>query len=59
MVPKFVIVRRVVAKLSLLVGSGDLILVRREWMWVVEVKNGWLLVVVDGGVEIMTGRGWW
>ena len=47
------------AKLSLLVGSGDLILVRRGWMWVVEVKNDWLLVVVGGGGEIMTGRGWW
>ena len=46
-------------KLSLFVGSGDLIMVGRGWMWVVTVKNGWLWVVVGGGGEIMAGRGWW
>ena len=57
MVPEFVIARRVVAKLSLFVGSGDLIMVSRGCLWVVQVKNGWLLVVVSGGGEIMAGRG--
>ena len=46
-------------KLSLFVGSGDLIMVGRGWMWVVAVKNDWLWVVVGGGGEIMVGRGWW
>ena len=46
-------------KLSLFVGSGDLIMVGRGWMWMVVVKNGWLWEVVDGGGEIMAGRGWW
>ena len=59
MVPEFVIARRVVAKLSLFVGSGDLIMVGRGWLWVVEVKNRWLLVVVGGASEIMADRGWW
>ena len=59
MVPEFVIARRVVAKLSLFVGSGDLIRVGRGWLWVVEVKNGWLLVDVDDSGEIMADRGWW
>ena len=59
MVPEFVTARRVVAKLSLFVDSGDLIMVGRGWLWVVEVKNSWLLVVVGGGSEIMADRGWW
>ena len=46
-------------KLSLVVGSGDLIMVGRGLMCVVEVKNGWLWVDVGGGVEIMASRGWW
>ena len=46
-------------KLLLFVGSGDLVMVGRGWMWVVAVKNGWLWVVVGGGGEIMAGRGWW
>ena len=53
-------------KLSLFVGSGDLIMVGRGWMWVVAVKNGWLWVagvklwqVVGGGDKIMADRGWW
>ena len=46
-------------KLSLFVGSGDLIMVGRGWVWMVAVKNGWLWVVVDGGGEIMAGCGWW
>ena len=46
-------------KLSLFVGSGDLIMVGRGWMWVVAVKNDWLWVVVGGGGEIMVSRGWW
>ena len=46
-------------KLSLFVGSGDLIMVGRGWMWMVAVKNGWLWEVVDGGGEIMAGRRWW
>ena len=51
-------------KLSLFVGSGDLIMVGRGWMWVVAVKNGWLWVagvklwqVVGGGDKIMAERG--
>ena len=59
MVPEFVIAGRVVAKLSLFVGSGNLIMVGRGWLWVVEVKNSWLLVVVGDGGEIMADRGWW
>ena len=58
MVPEFVIAGRVVTKLSLFVGSGDLIMVGRWWLWVVEVKSNWLLVVVGDGGEIMANRGW-
>ena len=47
------------AKLSLFVGCGHLIMVELGWLWVVDVKDGWLLVVVGGGGEIMAGHGWW
>ena len=47
------------AKLSLFVGSGDLTMFGRGWLWVVAVKNGCLWVVVGGGSEIMAGREWW
>ena len=45
---EFVIVRKVVAKLSLFVGSGDLIMVVPGWLWAVVMKL-WLLA---------NGRGW-
>ena len=45
---ELVTARRVVAKLSLFVGSGDLIIVVCGWLWVVAVKS-WLVV---------GGRGW-
>ena len=40
------------AKLSLFVGSGDLIMVGRVRLWVVAVENGSLWVVVGGGVKL-------
>ena len=46
-------------KLSLFVGSADLIMVGCGWMWAVAVKNGWLWVVVGGRGEIIAGRRWW
>ena len=48
---EFVIVRRVVAKLSLFLGSGNLIIVGRGWLWLVAVNKslvsscGWSWVV--------------
>ena len=52
-------------KLSLFVGSGDLTMFGRGWLWVVAVKNGWLWVVevklwlvVGDGDKIMADRGW-
>ena len=45
------------AKLSLFVDSGNLIMVGRGWLWVVAVK---LWPVVGGGGKLMPGRGeWW
>ena len=46
------------AKLSLFVGSDDLIMIGRGWLCVVAVKNWWLPVVVGGGGEVMAGPGW-
>ena len=49
---------RIVSKLSLFVGSGDLIMVGHGWSW----GRGWwggLWLVVGGGGKIMAGRGWW
>ena len=46
------------AKLSLFVCSGDLIMTGRGWLWVVTVKNWWLRVVVGCRGEIMAGCGW-
>ena len=42
---EFVIARRVVAAVLLLMGSVDFI----DWSW----------IVVGGGSEIMASRGWW
>ena len=43
------------AKLLLLVGSSDLIIAGRGWLWVVAAKL-WLVVCVAS--EIMACRGW-
>ena len=42
------------AKLSLFVGSGDLIVFGRGYSWMVAVK---LWLVVGGGKDTMAGRG--
>ena len=66
---EFVIVRRVVAKLSLFLGSGNLIMAGLGWLWLVAVNIisgcGWSWVVgmkswpiVGGGGEIIDGLGW-
>ena len=59
MVAEFVITRRVVDKLSLFMGSGNLIMVGRGWLWVMEVKNDWLVVGGRGCLWMsVAGRGW-
>ena len=55
-VHNFLIVRRVVDKLSLFVGGERLIMVGRGWLWVAAVK---LWLVVGGDDKIMAERGWW
>ena len=42
---EFLSVRRVVAKLSLFLGSGNLIMVGRGWLWLVAVNKS---LVVGG-----------
>ena len=51
-----VTVRMAVAKLSLLVDSGDSIIFGRGWWW---WNNGWFWVVVNHGGETVAGREWW
>ena len=53
------------AKLSLFVGSGDLIKVGGGWLWVMGENYSWSLVVavklwlvVGGGCKGMPIRGW-
>ena len=51
-----VTVRMAVAKLSLLVDSGDSIIFGRGWWW---WNNGWFWVVMNHGGETVAGREWW
>ena len=44
------------ATLPLFAGSG---MVGHRWLWVGELKNSCLMVVVYGGGEVMAGCGWW